>query len=445
MSVSRRDFLRGASVLAGVGVLGPIVGRAGTAWGVAQVAPDAWERRRLVLIDLCGGNDGLNTVVPLDGTRRCQYVKARNATRVPIDDLHDLGPHGGEGRLGLHPAMPTLASLYDDLRVAIVQGVDYPDHNYSHFVSADIWQSGDPDNTPQSGWLGRHLDRTGIADGELRALAIGDGLPLALTGTDQQGSQLLSLPPAFPDVALPGSAAIHRAYKGYTGHPDTHPLRHRYGTVCGDASELVTSTAGMSIAAVAQQTPGIVKGMLGARELLLRDDLGVEIVSLKVGGFDTHSDQNTHHPALLRALDLALEAFFLGSQDGTPLTKGGSPIGALPAKVADRTIVMTFSEFGRRIGDNASGTDHGAAAPVFLVGPPAPVAGVPTLKHGLRTDHPDMGGTGTVPDNLAMTTDLRSVYQEILATWLSQPTDEEPYRDHGDPAFSGHGDLDLFD
>ena len=441
MSVTRRDFLRGATVLAGAAALGPVAGRAGRAFGVASVDPSTAGRRRLVVIELCGGNDGFNTVVPADepvaGTRRYIYDKARTRVRIERGDLLSVG-NDGYGELGLHPSLRTVHRLYGEQRVAIVQGVGYDPANFSHFVSGDIWQAGTPGSTPQSGWLGRHLDRTGIADGELRALAIGSGLPLALTGAAEHGAQLQTLPPSFPDGRGASAGAIHAAYAGYDSHPSSHPLRHRYGQVCGDAHDLVTSTSGLSVPT--GSFGPLVNGMLAAREVL-GANLGVELVSLKLGGFDTHADQLAAQGRLLRQLDLALEAFFYGTYDSTPLVKGTTGIGPLP--VADRTLVLVWSEFGRRIGDNGTGTDHGAAEPLLLVGPPPTTAanGVPRLVPGFHGRHPDVG-TVTPAVNLASTTDMRQVYRPILGTWLNQPVDD--VRDTGDPLYDAITPVGLF-
>lgn len=441
MSVTRRDFLRGATVLAGAAAFGPVAGRAGVAFGDATVDPDTALRRRLVVIELCGGNDGLNTVVPADepttGTRRHLYEQARTRVRIDRSQLLAIG-NDGYGDLGLHPSLSTLHRLHTEQRVAMVQGVGYDPANFSHFVSGDIWQAGTPGSTPQSGWLGRHLDRTGIADGELRALAIGSGLPLLLTGTTEHGAQLQTLPPSFPDGRGAAASAIHASYAGYEDHPSSHPLRHQYGQVCGDAHDLVTSTSGLSVPA--GSFGPLVNGMLAAREVLTAN-LGVELVSLKLGGFDTHADQLAVQSRLLRQVDLALEAFFYGTYTGTPLKKGTTDIGALP--LADRTLVLIWSEFGRRIGDNGTGTDHGAAEPLFVVGPPPTTAanGVPRLVPGFHGAHPTLG-TVTPVANLASTTDMRAVYRPILDTWLNQPVDD--VRDGGDPLYAGIPSVGLF-
>ena len=445
MAVTRRRFLEGAGAVAGAGVLSPLFGT--MAWG--DVDPQAATRRRLVVIDLAGGNDGLNTVVPRTGPNRAVYEQVRPTIKLAWESLLPLDRGGpDDGSLGLHPSLTTLHQLYRQDRVAIVQGVDYPNHSYSHFVSDDIWQGGNPLNIADAGWLGRHLDRTGVAVGELRGIGIGGQLAHALRGRNHSGAQVNSLAEThFGDGQTAVANARHLVYGRFDRHTGAEPARQHYGQMCTGTVELDAATLGLTAA-----TPGGLSNLLLTARTLLTADLGVEVVFVTTGGYDTHANQVVAQASLLTALDDAFEAFFLGTRDGVPITVGGTagngvpepvgtppvpgtPIGPLPAAIAERTVVMTFSEFGRRIGENASGTDHGAAAPMFLIGPSQPAAGsgVPTLVPGLHGDHPDMGTTALPADNLALTTDLRGVYQAVLTRWIDDPTGARP--DEGDPGF----------
>ena len=447
-TVSRRTVLKGAGAAAGAYALTPIWGSA--AW--AGAGPAAAARRRLVVVDLGGGNDGLNTVVPRTGTRRDIYQQVRPTIGLPVGDLLPLDRGGqDDGSLGLHPALETVHRLYRDDRVGIVQGVDYPNHNYSHFTSNDIWQSGNPENISDEGWLGRHLDRVGVGPDELRAVGIGGSLAHALRGHQHSGVQINALNQThFWDGENAVTSRIHQAYGGYGAHSALDPMRHAYGTMCAATLRLDEETRGLTAA----QPGGLANLMLTARTLL-EADLGVEVVFVTTGGYDTHAGQGPLHETLLTDLDQALEAFFFGTKAGVPVTVGGTPgdglpapignpgtpgvpIGPLPSWLASQTLLMTFSEFGRRIGENASGTDHGAAAPMLFVGPPPATAPV-SLVPGLHSDHPDMGSTALPADNLGMTTDVRSVYQAVLTKWLNDPAGPSP--DEGDPAFvlSGTG------
>ncbi|HWL38340.1 MAG TPA: DUF1501 domain-containing protein [Frankiaceae bacterium] len=415
---SRRDVLKGAGVVAGLQLLSPVIFRAGEAWGATQVDPLAADRYRLIVIDMHGGNDGLNTVVPMSGSIRDVYEKVRVTTELPVSGLNPLGAVNG-GTVGLHGALSTVYDLWNQNRVAIVQGADYPSHNYSHFVSDDIWQSGLPGQRPGSGWLGRHLDRTGIDDGELRGIGIGGRLPLALRGEIEMGEQVNALSETqFADgAATTGSAGKrHLAFAGYDA--DTRAVRDFYGDYCRTALGVATSTTGLTAA----QPGGVANAMLTARTLLTAN-LGCEVVFVLAGGYDTHDNQLSRHNTLLTDLDRGIEAFYYGTKGGVPVTTGNPavPVGPVDPHLASRTLIMTFSEFGRRIGDNGTGTDHGAAGPMFLIGPPAPAAGsgAPVLNPGLHRDHPDLGTVTLPKDNLAGTTDIRSVYQSVLTRWLA--------------------------
>ena len=442
MSITRRDLLEGAGALLGLQALGPIAWSA-PAW--ADAASTA--RRRLLVIDLGGGNDGLNTVAPRTGPNRAVYEQVRPLIKLPAESLRPLDRGGrDDGSVGMHANLVTLDRLYRDGRLAVVQGVDYPNHNYSHFVSNDIWQSGEPAYAPDSGWLGRHLDRVGIPEGQLRAVGIGGTLPLALRGTNALGVQVNSLAEThFADGNSTAAKARHYGFRRFQEHDAAEPVRRYYGRICGSTADLDVKTTGLTAL-----TPGGLANQLLTARALMTADLGVEVVFVTTGGYDTHDTQTTRHANLLTDLDQAIEAFLFGTKAGVPLVvgatnnglpapvggpTGGTPIGPLPSPLLENTLIMTFSEFGRRIGENATGTDHGAAAPMFFVGPPTPAAGsgARALVPGLHGDHPVMGTTVLPADNLAMTTDLRGVYQAVLTKWIDDPAGASP--DEGDPLF----------
>jgi uncharacterized protein (DUF1501 family) len=413
MALTRRRFVQAAGGAAAAHALLPAVARVGEAFAHASPSPASAARNRLVVIHLYGGNDGLNTVIPTAGRAYDVYRKVRPAVSytpkqtLPLDLAADRAHH-----LGLNAQLKTLHKLYRQGRVAIVQGVDYPDHNYSHFVSGDIWHSGEPGQAPESGWLGRHLDRHGPKPGELRGVGIGYELPLMLRGRQRAGVEIASIAATrFGDGTATVADARHDALALFGHHAASEPLRRFAGNGARQAVDLVDVLA--KVPPAKSTGSGLGDGMLTARSLL-NIDIGVEVLFLGVGGYDTHTGQRSQHELLLRDLDRSLEAFFLGTYGGKSLG-----VGALPAKLASRTVVMVMSEFGRRIGENGSGagagTDHGAAAPVLLVGPKGRV--VP----GLHGEHPTLGTTKAPADNLAMTTDVRRLYQTVLTGWLHDP------------------------
>ena len=429
-AVTRRSVLQGAGAAVGLYAFSPLLGGA-----FAAAGPQAAARRRLVVLDLGGGNDGLNTVVPRNGARRAVYDQVRPTIGIPVSSLLPLDRGTDDGSMGLHPSLKTLHRLYGEDRLAVVQGVDYPNHDYSHFTSNDIWQAGTPGNFGNGGWLGRHLDRVGVPTDQMRAVGIGGQLPYALRGGSYSGIQVNSLAHThFADGTTPQAVRRHEVFGHFDRHSALDPLRASYGEMCAATVRLDADTQGL----LAAQPGGLANYLLTARTLLTAD-LGVEVVFVTTSGYDTHATQTPLHEQLLTDLDQALEAFWFGTKGGTAVTVDGTtPIGPLDPAIADRTLVMTFSEFGRRIGENAGGTDHGAAAPMLLAGPPGAASGV-RLVPGLHGDHPDMGSTTLPADNLGLTVDMRSVYQAVLMNWIRD--EDGPSPDEGDPEFrlSGTG------
>lgn len=433
MTLTRRQFLTGAGGLAGLHVLLPIVGRAEAAFGFTGPDPATAARRRLIVIHLYGGNDGLNTVIPMGDVagapRYSVYRKVRpslaydsapgGATRaLPLD----LGTDASQ-LLGLNWKLDTLHKLYKNGRVAVVQGVDYPNHSYSHFVGDDIWHSGEPNQAPDSGWLGRHLDRRPPGVAELKGVGVGVVLPLLLRGFSQQGIEVQKVPTTFADGATAAAQARHNALARYANYPTAEPLRHFAGTQEASAGNVVAELETLP-APPATANP-LAAAMLTARSLL-EHPVGVECVFIpQPGSYDTHVGQRgpgQPHETQLGALDDGIEAFYYGTVGGVPLAPA---IGAIDPALADNTLIVTISEFGRRLGENAgdalAGTDHGAAAPVFLVGPANLSTTAPNLVGGLHGDHPDMGTTMLPADNLMQTTDVRTVFQAVLQQWLGDP------------------------
>lgn len=429
--VTRRTVLKGAGAAVGLYAFSPLLGGA-----FASAGPQAAARRRLVVLDLGGGNDGLNTVVPRTGSRRAVYEQVRPTIGLAANALLPLDRGDDDGSMGLHPSLKTLHKLYSEDRVAVVQGVDYPNHDYSHFKSNDIWHAGTPEAFGNGGWIGRHLDRVGMPVDQIRAVGIGGQLPYALRGGTYSGVQINNLAHThFADGTTPQALRRHEVFGHFSRHSALDPVRASYGEMCAGTVRLDADTQGL----LAAQPGGLADYLLTARALLTAD-LGVEVVFVTTSGYDTHASQAPLHEQLLTDLDTALEAFWYGTKAGAAVTLDGTtPIGPLDPAVADRTLVMTFSEFGRRIGENAGGTDHGAAAPMLLAGPPSTAASAVRLVPGLHGDHPDMGSTTLPADNLGLTVDMRSVYQAVLTNWLRD--EDGPSPDEGDPGFrlSGTG------
>jgi uncharacterized protein (DUF1501 family) len=352
----------------------------------------------LVVIQLSGGNDGLNTVVPYEDDA---YHRNRPTLRLTAERVLKL-----ESGLGLHPEMTALLRLYREGHLAIVQGVGYPDSNRDHEAAMRDWHTARPGETlTQTGWLGRAIDRackTGQTDvpgvflGPIPSpfgLQTEEAIVPAIKSSDQW------LPAgewaAASRLDPPGSTA---------GAPaGANPLPEFLRRATLDASAGAARLQAVRQGAAARGTDGYPDFPL-ARTLqsvaqFIRADLGIRIFFAElggggIGGFDTHAGQAANHGALLRELSESVAAFLEGLRRD---------------RLLDRVWLMTFSEFGRTLSENGRhGTDHGAASPVFLAGG--------GLKGGLVGPHPSL--TDLEANAPKFHTDFRRVYATVLDRWL---------------------------
>ena len=393
---TRRDFLvrsglaaAGASVLFGAPpAQAAAVGahrQPGLVGRLAALETD----RVLVLVQLQGGNDGLNTIVPV---RNDLYYNARPAIALPRSQTLALG-----GDYGMHPALAPLERMWGDGHMGVVHSVGYPDQSLSHFEGIDVWASGREDDG-RTGWTAEAVARLGVDKASPPSVQVGASYPLLLRGPDDQGGMTLTDPGMLDRIvstgelyatgALPetpyGRALDH--VRRTANDADTYAGAMRTAADgVRNATEYPDTTFGRSLAAVAR----LVKGRLDTRVFLVR-----------LGSFDTHAGQLDRHRELLDVLGRSLAAFYADLGDSGD---------------ADRTLTMTFSEFGRRVAQNGSaGTDHGAAAPVFLFGP--------AVQGGFHGAGPDLAGVDR-QGNLPVSTDFRSVYRTVLSSWLGLGAD----------------------
>lgn len=394
---TRREFLKqfGAASLVTLGATPPsFLARAAVA---AEASKD---ERILVLVQMAGGNDGLNTVVPFG---RDEYYKARPGVGIPKGAVLKLNDE-----LGLHPAMDGFKKLFDEGWLSVIQGVGYPNPDRSHFRSMDIWQSAKPEKDDvSSGWLGRALDSTVEQQiGKVPGLAFGtDKLPLSLVASkinvptvrDVKGYQL-QLGPGNESALKSHKQALERiASRDATAGSDLDFLRRTARTAWSSAEKLKQVSASYK-PATAYPGNGLGQKLRTVAEII-SGDLGTRIFFVNLDGFDTHSQQANAHQALLAELSSAITAF-VGDLKGHGL--------------ADRVLVATFSEFGRRVAENGSlGTDHGAASQMFVVSP--------KCKGGVIGAHPSL--TDLDDGDLKFHTDFRSVYATLLDRWLSIPSE----------------------
>lgn len=347
----------------------------------------------LVIVQMSGGNDGLNTVIPYTDDA---YHRARPTIGVDPKTVLRI-----DDRVAWNPALTGFDELYKDGRLALLQAVGYPDPNLSHFEATEIWETGSPDRPQQYGWLGRYLDRRYPAGTKppsaFETVALGDTLPAALVSAHVDVPAIGALG-AFSYNTGRDLASKQSAGALYDGaQPGTSP----YLAMIADTAREAYHGGDVLRAKVAGYTPAVTYPTDGfAQQLKLAAQLigtntGTRIVFVSIGSFDTHAGQRAQQDRLLGYLGNGLLAFY------RDLAAHGND---------KRVLTLTFSEFGRRVTQNASnGTDHGTAMPVFVAGG--------SVRGGVYGDHPsltDLDRNG----NLKFATDFRSVYATVIARWL---------------------------
>jgi len=398
---SRRHFLHRGTAFASLVGTAPLFLQQ-TAEGVCtplgaltSSIPGVPQDRVFVVVQLGGGNDGLNTVVPygLDA-----YYRARPNIAVTRPGTADGAlrlPVSGADGIGLHPEFEGMQALMDDGMAAIVQGTGYPNPNRSHFSSMDIWHSADPTGHSE-GWLGRYFDNTcgGTPDPQA-AIALGRTSPLALEGRRTRPVQF-ETPELYRWVGEDIDDDLKQAYRTVPGDPDqaTDTLAFLRRTALDAQISSAQVRKAATLAPLASFPGGNLSDQLRMVAAMIRSGLPTRVYYVTLGGFDTHANQAGQHGRLLRQVGDSLKAF----QDD------------LKAQGNDgRVLTMVFSEFGRRVKQNASGgTDHGTAAPLYLIGP--------MVRPGLHGRHPDLMNLDD--GDLKYTTDFRQVYAGVLEDWL---------------------------
>ncbi|MBP6431507.1 MAG: DUF1501 domain-containing protein [Ferruginibacter sp.] len=407
--MKRREFL-GKSVAAAVPAL--ISGYAVKALNVdspivqALMGTGTDTDHVLVIIQLSGGNDGLNMVIPIDTYNL--YNAARANIAIPENRILRLN---GYDKTGLHPSMTGLQTMYNDNKLKVMQAVGYPQPNFSHFRATDIWMTASNSNQEVfSGWAGRYLNyeypnfpngypNTDMAD----PLAIQIGSTATLT---TQG------PSVNMAMSITSATNFYQLVNG-TSDPVPATKAGKELSFIRTVARQTQQYAGTIIAAsnrVTQQAPYPTNNSLADQlkivSRLIKGGLKTRVYMVSFGGFDNHSLQTTvadttvgTHATLLGRVSDAIKAFqddcaFLGTED--------------------RVVGMTYSEFGRRIKSNSSvGTDHGAAAPLFVFGKP--------VQGGVLGNNPAIPANASVNDNVPMQYDFRSIYATLLENWFCLP------------------------
>ncbi len=405
---TRRSFLTNGMVLASAAMTVPAfvnrsaLGMPMAAPGLSSI-PGVPEDHVLVVVQLAGGNDGLNAVVPY---RDDAYYSARPTIGIRRDQVLELG-RGDD--IGLHPQLGGLKSLYDDGLMSVIQGVGYPNPNRSHFKSMDIWHTADTSGTG-TGWLGRFFDNECCGTDEsgnkepdsMAGIAIGREAPLAMQGLDTKpiGFENTDL---FRWTGADVHDALDQPYEAITRHGVVDGTDQGSNAAFLMRTALDAQVSSDEIRRAVARRPMVeyprnqLAQQLSMVASMIQAGLRTRVYYVTLGGFDTHSGQggaNGRHANLMGQLSGSVRAFY------NDLQKQGND---------GRVLTMSFSEFGRRVHQNASGgTDHGAAAPMFLFGP--------MVRPGVIGRHPSL--TDLDNGDLKHTTDFREIYTGILDDWF---------------------------
>ncbi|MGF1678668.1 MAG: DUF1501 domain-containing protein [Candidatus Methylacidiphilales bacterium] len=404
---TRRDFLK--STLTGVAASWTLPSFLHhTAWSMEQAnassnlqAATGRDHPILVVLQLGGGNDGLNTVIPYT---QDAYFKAR--PQLKVDPARVLRLNDS---LGLHPALSGIRTLFDEGRAAIINGVGYPNPNRSHFRSMEIWHTAsDADKNEYYGWLGRYFDNTCGGEPEpTLGIALSNAPPQAFHGVQQIGISMRH-PKSYQFIGESGDIGMDEGDHSMSGDSIQELGSAAPGNDVGSPLDFLKRTT--MDAEVSSETIRSItarqKNSLEYPRTRLANDLSLvaqliaggmptRIYYVNLGGFDTHANQQNAHERLLKEFSEAVTAF-CGDLNNLGLL--------------DRVLVMSFSEFGRRVAENASGgTDHGVAGPMFLFGG--------ALKAGLHGEYPSL--TDLNKGDLKHRVDFRSVYATVLDRWMN--------------------------
>ncbi|MBL4697654.1 MAG: DUF1501 domain-containing protein [Phycisphaerales bacterium] len=411
---TRRAFMQSSAALASAAITVPAFIQSSAyalpkpELGLSSIA-GVDEDKILVIIQLSGGNDGLNTVVPY---RDDNYHRMRPNHALTLDNLHILSKNGAgnAGDLALNGSMTGIRELYDEGQCAIIQGVGYPNPNRSHFTSTDIWHTADTRGTGD-GWIGKYIDAQCCGYGKGQSgqpdyshtleppIAIGRQAPLALTGRHMmpvsfESADLFSWAGGtYSKDIIDNHQALTDTSTEHAHEGSNNAFLMRTAMDARISSEIIRKAVAAEPLVKYQGTE--ISKQLSMIGSMIRAGLKTRVYYASLGGFDTHANQVNGHNRLLGQFSDAIRSF------QSDLKAQGND---------GRVTTMCFSEFGRRVGQNASrGTDHGTAAPMFMFGA--------KVKGGFHSRHPSL--TNLDNGDLKYTADFRSVYAEVLDKWLS--------------------------
>lgn len=356
--------------------------------------PSNGKKRALVVLQLVGANDPLNTVVPYgDGL----YYDNRPIVGVPADQVLPI-----DDKFGFNPNMGPIKSLWDQGKVAVINGIGYSNPNRSHFRSMDIWHTAEPDKIATEGWLGRAIrDLDPVGDNVLTGVNFGRGLPRSLgcRGVPVASVGNLETYGLFPDVEddLKKQYALEAFAQMYGGSPRFDPVIESLGQTGRDALKGadILRTAPAQYSSTIEYGPSpIAQSMKNICQVMFAD-LGTQIFYASHGSFDTHGDELAVHGSLWQDVGAAVGDCY------ADLEEHGWQ---------DDALIFVWTEFGRRIKDNGSGTDHGAAGLAFLIGG--------SVKGGMYGQYPSLKEAEQLDGDLRANNDYRSTYTTIVDRWM---------------------------
>ena len=425
MNLSRRAMIKDGLLAVSAGmIMPPIFARAVRAAHNAAQEGATWaqaaQNRTLIVVQMAGGNDGLNTIVPMTESAYGLYSSNRPSLAIAQSQLLTLND-----QVGMNPALQDLLPFWQSGKLAVVDGVGYPNPNLSHFASMDIWQTLDLNGQGATGWLGKYVAGLVDKDGHpFQSLAIGSALPVALNALNADvpvvantESYKLAADPAAGAAAEGAAARVQTLLRLYNTYPQSAPYAALLDMLNSTAQNAVEGSKILEQTVASYQpmaqypATSFARGLQVLAEVIVQG-LGLRVGYVTLGGFDTHADQATTQNSLLAQLAEGMSAFY------NDLTAHNA---------ADNVVVMTWSEFGRRVEENGnSGTDHGTAAPLFVLG--NGVAG------GFYGESPDLSNLDDA-GNLKFTVDFRSIYATVLDNWLGAPSSAVLGGDYGDQKF----------
>ena len=378
--MKRRDFLFKSS-MASSAILVPSFMKA-----FESLDPRLFGYKKLVVIQLSGGNDGLNTVIPY---RNDLYYSNRPGISIPKNKLIDLN-----GELGLNENLSPLKSLYDKGNLSIINNVGYPNPNRSHFRSTDIWHTASSASEYlDSGWMGRSIDQYGKKP--YSGIEVDDSLSLILKGRTINGVATKDAKKMFNNAKTPFFSKVLETQT--EAHLSEHNLGYLYKTMVGakSSAKYIYETSKTTTSTKSYPKNPFAKQLKTTAEFI-NSKLDTKVYYVSMGGFDTHANQANRQARLLKTYSEAMEVFVKDLEASDSFKD---------------TLILTFSEFGRRVQQNAaSGTDHGAANNLFIIGKDL-------NKPGIYNDSPDLSNLDNNGD-LKYTIDFRSVYATLLDQWL---------------------------